>query len=45
MKSKIYSKKFKVHPGVKVKLTQRPTMVPPFYKSKKQYKKLLESAR
>jgi PPK2 family polyphosphate:nucleotide phosphotransferase len=39
---KINSKDFRVRPGEKIKLKEWPTIVPPFYKSKKQYKKLLE---
>ncbi|WP_455371553.1 ADP-polyphosphate phosphotransferase [Petrachloros mirabilis] len=38
---KIKSKDFRVQEGEKVKLKQWPTRVQPFYKSKKQYKKLL----
>jgi PPK2 family polyphosphate:nucleotide phosphotransferase len=40
-KMKINSKKFRVRPGEKVKLNEWPTMVKPFFKSKKQYQKLL----
>jgi PPK2 family polyphosphate:nucleotide phosphotransferase len=43
MTSKIISNEFKVHPGKKVKLAEWPTSVPPFYKSKKQYKQLLKA--
>ena len=39
---KIKSKDFCVQPGEKVKLKKWPTIVKPFYKSTKQYKKLLE---
>jgi PPK2 family polyphosphate:nucleotide phosphotransferase len=39
---KIKSKDFRVRPGAKVKLKQCPTKVPPFCKSKRRYKKLLE---
>ena len=42
MKMKINSKDFRVQPGEKVKLKEWPTTVKPFYKSKKQYQKLLE---
>jgi len=38
---KIKSKDFRVQEGEKVKLKQWPTRVQPFYKSKKQYRKLL----
>ena len=38
---KINSKDFRVRPGDKVKLSEWPTMVKPFFKSKKQYQKLL----
>lgn len=38
---KIKSKDFRVQEGAKIKLKQWPTRVQPFYKSKKQYKKLL----
>jgi probable phosphoglycerate mutase len=41
MKMKINSKDFRVRPGEKVKLRERPTMVKPFCKSKKRYQKLL----
>ena len=39
---KIHSKDFHVRPGEKVDLREWPTIVKPFYKSKKQYQKLLE---
>jgi len=39
---KIDSKDFRVRPGEKVKLKKWPTIVKPFYKSKKQYQKHLE---
>jgi len=39
---KIHSKDFRVRPGEKVDLRKWPTIVKPFYKSKKQYQKLLE---
>ncbi len=39
---KIKSKDFCVRPGEKVALKEWPTIVKPFYKSKKKYKKLLE---
>jgi PPK2 family polyphosphate:nucleotide phosphotransferase len=42
MKMKINSKDFRVRPGEKVKLREWPTIVKPFYKSKKRYQKLLE---
>ena len=38
---KINSKKFRVRPGEKVQLSEWPTIVKPFCKSKKQYRKLL----
>jgi PPK2 family polyphosphate:nucleotide phosphotransferase len=41
MKMKINSKDFRVRPGERVKLTEWPTIVKPFCKSKKQYQKLL----
>ncbi len=41
MKMKINCKEFRVRPGDKVKLSEWPTMVKPYFKSKKQYKKLL----
>src|SRR5579884_3033805 len=39
---KINSKDFRVRPGEKIALGERPTIVKPFFKSKKQYGKLLE---
>jgi PPK2 family polyphosphate:nucleotide phosphotransferase len=42
MKMKINSKDFRVRPGEKVKLDEWPTIVKPFYKSKKRYRKVLE---
>ena len=39
---KIKSKDFRVRPGEKVKISERPTIVNPFFKSGKKYKKLLE---
>ncbi|MFZ0960377.1 MAG: ADP-polyphosphate phosphotransferase [Terriglobia bacterium] len=39
---KINSKDFRVRPGNKVKLSEWPTMVTSFYKSKKRYHKLLD---
>jgi len=39
---KIKSKDFRVMPGEKLKLSDRLTVTEPFYKSKKQYKELLE---
>jgi len=39
---KIKSKDFRVLPGEKVKLDEWPTIVKPFYKSKKRYQKLLQ---
>jgi len=39
---KIHSRKFQVKPGRKVKLKTWPTKLKPIYKSKKQYRKLLE---
>jgi hypothetical protein len=42
MKMTINSKDFRVRPGGKVKLRERPTIVRPFCKSKKRYRKLLE---
>jgi PPK2 family polyphosphate:nucleotide phosphotransferase len=38
---KIHSKDFRVRPGEKVDLREWPTIVKPFYKSKKRYQKLL----
>jgi PPK2 family polyphosphate:nucleotide phosphotransferase len=40
-KMKINCKDFRVRPGEKVKLSEWPTMAKPYFKSKKQYKKLL----
>jgi PPK2 family polyphosphate:nucleotide phosphotransferase len=37
----IDSADFRVRPNVKVKLSNRPTLVPPFFKSKKDYQRLL----
>src|SRR5664279_2180815 len=42
MKMKIKSEDFCVQPGEKVALKKRPTIVKPFFKSKKSYKKFLE---
>jgi len=42
MTSNIPSKDFRVLSGAKIKLNEWPTKVKPFYKSKKQYHKLLE---
>ena len=42
MKMKINSKDFRVRAGEKVKLSEWPTLVKPFCKSKKAYQKLLE---
>ena len=39
---KINSKDFRVRPGEKVKLGERPTIVKPYFKSKKRYQKLLD---
>ncbi len=39
---KIKAKDFRVMPGEKVKLDEWPTIVKPFYKSKKQYQKILQ---
>jgi len=39
---KIISKKFRVRPGDRVNLKEWPTKVKPFFRSKKQYQKLLE---
>jgi PPK2 family polyphosphate:nucleotide phosphotransferase len=39
---KIHSKDFRMRPGAKVDLRKWPTIVKPFYKSKKRYQKLLE---
>ncbi len=41
-KMKINSKDFRVRPGKKFELKEWPTKVEPFFKSKKQYQKLLE---
>jgi polyphosphate kinase 2 (PPK2 family) len=40
---KIQSDDFRVHPGKELKLTDRPTVIKPYCKSKKQYRKTLES--
>ncbi len=40
---KIESNDFRVHPGKEFKLDDRPTAIKPFCKSKKQYRKTLES--
>jgi PPK2 family polyphosphate:nucleotide phosphotransferase len=40
---KIQSDKFRVHPGNEFRLGDRPTIIKPFCKSKKQYRKTLES--
>jgi PPK2 family polyphosphate:nucleotide phosphotransferase len=42
MSVKIKSKDFRVKPGDKVELSERPTLVQPYCKSKKRYQKLLE---
>jgi PPK2 family polyphosphate:nucleotide phosphotransferase len=42
MKMKINSKDFRVQPGEKVNLREWPTIVPPFFKSRKRYQKHLE---
>jgi PPK2 family polyphosphate:nucleotide phosphotransferase len=39
---KIESKEFRLRPGSKLALSDRPSIVNPYYKSKKQYRKLLE---
>ena len=39
---KIKSKDFRVRPGEKVQISERPTIVKPFFKSVKKYKKMLE---
>ncbi len=39
---KINSRHFRVRPGEKIALGERPTVVKPFFKSKKQYRKLPE---
>jgi hypothetical protein len=41
MNMKINSKDFRVRPGKKFQLKEWPTMVKPFYHSKKQYETLL----
>jgi len=43
MKLKINSKEFRVPPGKKVELEQWPTRIKRFFKSKKQYRELLET--
>jgi len=43
MKMRINSKEFRVRPGEEVKLRDWPTVVQPFCKSKKAYRKLLEA--
>jgi PPK2 family polyphosphate:nucleotide phosphotransferase len=40
---KIRSNDFRVHPGKEFKLSDRPTVIKPFCRSKKQYRKTLES--
>jgi PPK2 family polyphosphate:nucleotide phosphotransferase len=40
---KIHSKDFRVKPGEKIKLSKLPTQVDPFYGSKQEYEKLLET--
>jgi PPK2 family polyphosphate:nucleotide phosphotransferase len=40
---KIQSDDFRVHPGKELRLSDRPTAIKPFCKSKKQYRKTLES--
>ena len=40
---KIQSEEFRVHPGKEFRLGDRPTVIKPFCKSKKQYRKTLES--
>ncbi len=40
---KIQSDDFRVHPGKELRLGDRPTVIKPFCKSKKQYRKTLES--
>jgi PPK2 family polyphosphate:nucleotide phosphotransferase len=42
VKTKIKAEDFLVRPGEKVKLKDRPTIVKPFFESKKQYQKLLD---
>ncbi len=44
MKTAIDIENFRVQPGEKVPLSERPTAVKPFFKSKKQYHKLLEES-
>src|SRR3984885_4288608 len=39
---KIHSEEFRVPPGKEFKLADRPTIVKPFYHSKKQYKEILQ---
>ncbi len=39
----IQSEEFRVHPGKELRLGDRPTVIKPFCKSKKQYRKTLES--
>src|ERR1700678_3917974 len=39
---KIHSEKFRVHPGKEFKLSDRPTIVKPFYQSKKDYQAILK---
>jgi hypothetical protein len=41
MKMQINSKEFRVRPGEKVRLSERPTIVKPFCESKKEYQELL----
>jgi hypothetical protein len=41
MKMKINSEDFRVRPGEKVKLRERPRIVNPTYKSKEEYQQLL----
>ena len=40
---KIQSNDFRVHPEKELRLSDRPTVIRPFCKSKKQYRKTLES--
>jgi PPK2 family polyphosphate:nucleotide phosphotransferase len=40
---KIESRDFRVHPGKELKLSEKPTIIKPFYESKKRYRKILES--
>jgi len=42
MKRNINTKEFLIRPGEKLKLKDRPTIVKPYFDSKKQYRKLLE---